>query len=285
MAKWPNIKAERSAPPKPYPLHMTHAALIRSGVLLAITVELISTSLVVSGASLWRRRLRDSKQSAFLKSNLMRAKSSKKTGLTCRTTATSEICAASAQTLSLAGFHASPTLQAGSAEARAMTAHSGRKCSASYASQSRLGCWVKMCLESSAWNSTKSVLTWKRKATKSNRCLFQLSPQMRPTSGCAAGYWPTFAPGTHGRGWSPLRAQVNAMNRGEKPKCQVLTVDMVMLAEMQETGRTFDEVKSQSGSLNPEWVEWLMGYPIGHTDCGDSATPSCRKSPPKSSKT
>jgi hypothetical protein len=75
------------------------------------------------------------------------------------------------------------------------------------------------------------------------------------------------------------------MNRGEKPKCQVLTVDMVMLAEMQETGRTFDEVKSQSGSLNPEWVEWLMGYPIGHTDCGDSATPSCRKSRPKSSKT
>jgi hypothetical protein len=38
------------------------------------------------------------------------------------------------------------------------------------------------------------------------------------------------------------------------------------------------------GSLNPEWVEWLMGYPIGHTACADSATPSCRKSPPKSSR-
>jgi DNA (cytosine-5)-methyltransferase 1 len=31
------------------------------------------------------------------------------------------------------------------------------------------------------------------------------------------------------------------------------------------------------GSLNPEWVEWLMGYPIGHTDSKDSATPSSRK--------
>lgn len=24
-----------------------------------------------------------------------------------------------------------------------------------------------------------------------------------------------------------------------------------------------------SGQLNPEYVEWLMGFPIGHTDCGD----------------
>ena len=26
------------------------------------------------------------------------------------------------------------------------------------------------------------------------------------------------------------------------------------------------------GSLNPNWVEWLMGWPIGWTDCGASAT-------------
>lgn len=32
------------------------------------------------------------------------------------------------------------------------------------------------------------------------------------------------------------------------------------------------------GPLNPAWVEWLMGYPVGWTDLGDSATPSSRKS-------
>jgi hypothetical protein len=32
------------------------------------------------------------------------------------------------------------------------------------------------------------------------------------------------------------------------------------------------------GQLNPTWVEWLMGYPLGWTDCGDSATRSSRKS-------
>lgn len=32
------------------------------------------------------------------------------------------------------------------------------------------------------------------------------------------------------------------------------------------------------GQLNPTWVEWLMGYPIGWTDCAGSAMPSSRKS-------
>ncbi len=31
-------------------------------------------------------------------------------------------------------------------------------------------------------------------------------------------------------------------------------------------------------SLNPYWVEWLMGYPLGWTDLGGSATPLSRKS-------
>lgn len=38
----------------------------------------------------------------------------------------------------------------------------------------------------------------------------------------------------------------------------------------------------QRGSLNPQWVEWLMGYPAGWTDLGDSATPSSRRSSRKS---
>lgn len=34
-----------------------------------------------------------------------------------------------------------------------------------------------------------------------------------------------------------------------------------------------------SGSLNPRWVEWLMGFPSGWTDLEVSETPSSRRSP------
>ena len=34
-----------------------------------------------------------------------------------------------------------------------------------------------------------------------------------------------------------------------------------------------------TGQLNPTWVEWLMGFPLGWTDCGDSETPSSLRSP------
>jgi hypothetical protein len=37
-------------------------------------------------------------------------------------------------------------------------------------------------------------------------------------------------------------------------------------------------VSETSGSLNPTWVEWLMGYPLGHTDLGRWVTRSFRKS-------
>lgn len=37
-----------------------------------------------------------------------------------------------------------------------------------------------------------------------------------------------------------------------------------------------------NGSLNPMWVEWLMGFPLGWTDLGASATPSSLKSPSSS---
>lgn len=46
----------------------------------------------------------------------------------------------------------------------------------------------------------------------------------------------------------------------------------------------------QVGTLNPEWVEWFMGYPLGHTKAPSSSkgsrasvTRSSRKSPRNSS--
>jgi hypothetical protein len=38
------------------------------------------------------------------------------------------------------------------------------------------------------------------------------------------------------------------------------------------------EPSKVNGSLNPTWVEWLMGFPLGWTDLEPSATPSSPKS-------
>jgi hypothetical protein len=46
-----------------------------------------------------------------------------------------------------------------------------------------------------------------------------------------------------------------------------------------ERGRTAGPSLSEwsGGSLNPTWVEWLMGWPLGWTDCADSATDRFRQ--------
>jgi len=48
--------------------------------------------------------------------------------------------------------------------------------------------------------------------------------------------------------------------------------------------RLKETLQTSKATLNPSWVEWLMGYPIGHTDLKDWVTPSSRKSHTKSSK-
>ena len=48
-------------------------------------------------------------------------------------------------------------------------------------------------------------------------------------------------------------------------------------------GEAIDLPSVVGGSLNPTWVEWLMGYPIGWTDSRDLGTQSCPKSPTSSS--
>jgi DNA (cytosine-5)-methyltransferase 1 len=49
---------------------------------------------------------------------------------------------------------------------------------------------------------------------------------------------------------------------------------------------TETELKAMSagngGRLNPTWVEWLMGFPLGWTDLGASETPSSPRSPSSS---
>ena len=85
-------------------------------------------------------------------------------------------------TLFPADSHASPFLSPGSAEARRMTVTSGRKCCALSRSSGPLGSLVRTLLVSSAWRSTRCLLTWKVSATPARRLLYRLAP-LTPRTG------------------------------------------------------------------------------------------------------
>ena len=204
-------------------------------------------------------------------------------------------------------FPASRSVMPGSGEARTMTAISGRKCSESYKRQGQLGLLVRMLLESSAWHSTKCVLTWKQKVTKSSRSLFQLAVSMPRTEETEYGL--LRGGGGCGRlqehqaeGQTTRRNACGHRDTGEQQiswvlfwptpkanKVHPMITDQNRQKLSSRNKANLEEVIAgncgkATGQLNPAWVEWLMGYPMGWTELKDWATPSCRKSHTKSPK-
>ena len=178
---------------------------------------------------------------------------------------------------------ASLSVLPGSAEAQAMTVGSGRKWLELLNVSDLCGFWLKMCLESSAWNSTRCYLTWNASTTPHGRLLFRLSASMPRTEETEFGLWPT-----------PTKAIADGgqSSRSGKRKGELLLTGMARLwptpkardyrtgdrpehrrARAKQSGQwhspDLNDVASPGGQLNPNWVEWLMGYPPGWTDLED----------------
>ena len=179
-----------------------------------------------------------------------------------------------------------------SAKERKMIGTSGRTSAELLHKNDPLGAFSKMFMATSQWGSTKCCLTWKPKATPQGRLLFQLAVSMPRTKetdcGSSPEMWatPTASSGeppkkTEGWTWTGLY-WIN--DKGEKKQTRLK--DQVAMwptptanedaagtpnGKMQRQlgnhpairGTTPEEWKR--GTLNPNWVEWLMGYPIGHT--------------------
>lgn len=208
-------------------------------------------------------------------------------------------------------FPASLGVQPGSEAAQAMTATSGRQCSALSKSLGPLGLLVKTCLASTTWgNSTRALMIWQTSVTSANRLKFRLVPSTLPTSGTASGLLPT-ATANQGRNCTSGRTNPNSKhhdgmtlndfvrlwptprtNTGPSLDAKHLSLDGAVRLWPTPTKEGFDAgghrgssdtlYSAVGGSLNPEWVEWLMGYPIGHTALKDSATPLSPKLPRRS---
>jgi len=229
----------------------------------------------------WRQDGMDIEPLASVTTNPTPKQSSKSIGQKSRATKTSEKYEASYTQESLFSqedFHANHLAMSEENEDKQMTATSGLKCLELYAKQGPVGCLAKMLLASKTWHSTRRCLTWKAKITKSNRLLFQLVPSMLRTeeieSGSVRWMWPSpraceleggvvKAENDGGGGW--YRKNKKGVRWGVKLKDAVAAL---------ENGQK---------NLNPQFVEYLMGYPIGWTDVTLLETPSSRKSRQKSS--
>ena len=131
-----------------------------------------------------------------------------------------------------------------SKEAKMMTVTSGQKCSELYKNSSPLGCLVRMCLESSIWHSTRSLLTWKTQDTPSKHLLFRLAVSMPRTKENDAPFWPTPVNSGGMCGGTGAIKTLKAMERKG------------LITE--EERRNFQQ--GNGGKTNPQLLEWLMGY-------------------------
>ena len=96
-------------------------------------------------------------------------------------------------------------------------------------------------------------MTWKIKCTPHSRLVFQLAASKLPIKETGYFVWPT--PAAHeGRLGYQRR---DTMKKGTQKSLTTIVIDL-------EGGR-----QKVTGQLNPKWVEWLMGFPIGWTDLED----------------
>ena len=190
-------------------------------------------------------------------------------------------------TLFPADSPASPFLSPGSVEARRMTVTSGLKCCALSKSSDPLGSLVRTLLASSAWRSTRCFLTWKVSATPARRLLFRLVPSTPRTGETGARLWPTATAAdsyterlksTQQKPWSMHSVTLGdavkmwptpkaSDYKGSGPAGTKSAVHDLKKHNLKGAVMFYPNMSQENGGqLNPTWVEWLMGFPIGWTD-------------------
>ena len=206
-------------------------------------------------------------------------------------------------TLFAGGIPANRSVSPGNKEAKKMTVISGLKCSVLYRKPGQLGSLVKMLLGTSIWGSTKCYLTWKARATKHNRLLFQLVPSTPNIEEIESGLWATPNTMDHlpTRSMESLKKMATTSRKGRSNpanlreqvhpkvvmKWKFWATPVARECRLGYQKRNNNKKGSQknltteiidsmggreivSGQLNPAWVEWLMGYPAGWTELSRS---------------
>lgn len=166
-------------------------------------------------------------------------------------------------------FLVSHFLLPGSEKARKMTATYGRLCLASSKNTGHLGLLEKMLLASSIWDSMTCLLTWKEKITPQGRLLYQLVPSTPRIGGIESGllHTPTatanqLAPSMQRK--SMLPTPIASDYKGGDTKA--ITQKDGTSRKSKLCYRLHEPEIASTTYPHPEFVEAMMGFPIGHTD-------------------
>ena len=182
----------------------------------------------------------------------------------------------------------------GSAEARQMTAGSGRKCFGFLHSAGPAGFLVRTLLDTSRWASKVCWLTWKPKVLRSGRLYFQLAPSTPRTGATGFGLLPTPTTDSqysrrrpYAQGGMPLALAVKLLptpiandaanpaaysSRLRKAKAPGLAAEITNRLQPDAPEAAWDGYL-----LNPRFVLEMMGFPATWCDLTETEMQQVRQ--------
>ena len=203
--------------------------------------------------------------------------------------------------LSQAAFPVSPSPPPENGRALRMNATCGRKCAALLPSCGPVGCLGKMLLASSIWGSTKRSLTWQKRDTLFSHSYFRLAVSAHGMSASellsSRLMFPTPLASDKSTGRDAANLDVYLSDNGIFRKRNKdgtiwslsLSAAVFYLTPAASEGYRStlkpaafrdkspssnlsaqvirqEQPLSEKAALNPDWVEWLMGFPPKWTD-------------------
>ena len=192
-----------------------------------------------------------------------------------------------------ADSHASPSPPQESGGALRMNATCGRKCAALLPNCGPVGCLGKMLLASSIWGSTKRFLTWQKRDTLFSHSYFRLAASAHGMSASellsSRLMFPTPLASDKSTGRDAANLDVSlsaavfyltpAASEGYRSTLKPAAFrDKSPSSNLSAQVIRQEQPLSEKAALNPDWVEWLMGFPPKWTDAS-YGVPSPKESP------